>query len=63
MYSYLYTLSLVWEATESKQSGGSILEGPSKSVSIARSHFKLGNHLINLWHDKIGCRVLGALHE
>ena len=31
MYSYLYTLSLVWEANESKQSGGSILEGPSKS--------------------------------
>ena len=31
MYSYLYTLSLVWEANESKQSGGSILEGHSSS--------------------------------
>jgi hypothetical protein len=23
-------------------------------------HFKLGDHLIKMWHDKIGCRVLGA---
>ncbi len=26
-------------------------------------HFKLGDHMINLWHDKIGSRVLRTLHQ
>ena len=34
------------------------------SVNIRdAAHFKFGDHLIKLWHDKIACRVLGALHQ